>query len=494
MPSAVLRARGVRVCLAAAAAALCLASSAGAAIAAPPDGTLAPGFGTGGRATITVPGVGTVFTRGTAIQPDGKIVVAGYGQRSCAPNCSGDQNVIVLARFDPATNRLDSGFGNGGITVTDFTTGSDSDVSREEVHALALMSDGRIVVVGSALRAPTTRQLLLARYTPGGVLDAKFDGDGKVLTPVVGAGVAELNALSVDSDGAIVAAGNVAVAPNPGAGEPGFSNIALARYLPGGSLDPNFGSGGIVARNSVPGIGQALARRGTSILVAGSRYAAGSLAQRSEYVLARFNADGNVDRTFADQGSAGADFSTAARSASSLGTAIGVQLDGRIVVTGEVEQTPRTPTGRYYRYAGVARFSADGHPDPTLNADGDSDGRVLVDLGGERAGRVSALLLDPFTGTMHIGGSAQPTAGAFYQAALARVRPNGSLDPSFGPAGRLGLGGVTYLNDARGAEIRALASRRDGTLTAAGNQFGSPQQPFLARFLDRTACSALICR
>ena len=119
---------------------------------------------------------------------------------------------------------------------------------------------------------------------------------------------------------------------------------------------------------------------------------------------------------------------------------------------------------------------------------------MLVNLGGERAGRVSAMLLDPFSGTLHIGGSAKPVDGAFYQAALARVLPNGALDRSFGPLGRLGLGGISYLDDPRGAEIRALATRRDGTLTAAGNQFTPAPQPFLARFLDRTGCSPLVCR
>jgi uncharacterized delta-60 repeat protein len=486
--------RGLRLCLAAAGAAACLTASASAALPAPPDGTLATSFGDGGRATLPIPGVSTMFTRGEAIQRDGKVVVAGYGLRSCGLTCSGDNNVIVVARYDPAANRLDPNFGDGGVVITDFTAGSDADVSREEAHSLALTSDGKIVVAGSALRGALTRQLLVARYTSDGDLDPTFDGDGKVLTPMPEANVAELNALGVESDGSIVAAGNVAVAPNPAGGESGFSNIALARYLPDGSLDANFGNGGIVARASLPGIGQALARRGTSILVTGSRFAAGSAAQRSEYVLARFNADGTVDRSFGDQGSIGADFSTSTRAATSLATGIGVLLDGRIVVSGEVEQTLRAQPGRTFRYAGVARFTAGGRPDSTLNADGDADGRVLVDLGGERAGRVSAMLLDPFTGTLHLAGSAKPIDGAFYQAALARVLPNGALDRSFGPLGRLGLGGVTYLDDPRGAEIRALATRRDGTLTAAGNQFAPAPQPFLARFLDRTGCSPLICR
>ena len=90
----------------------------------------------------------------------------------------------------------------------------------------------------------------------------------------------------------------------------------------------------------------------------GSRFAAGTASQRSEYVLARFNADGTVDRSFGDQGSIGADFSTSTRSASSLATGIGVLLDGRIVVSGEVEQTLRAQPGRTFRYAGVARFTA----------------------------------------------------------------------------------------------------------------------------------------
>ena len=108
-------------------------------------------------------------------------------------------------------------------------------------------------------------------------------------------------------------------------------------------------------------------------------------------------------------------------------------LNGRIVVAGEVEQTLRAQPGRTFRYAGVARYTADGHPDATLNADGDADGCVLVDLGGERAGRVSALLLDPFTGTMHLAAppsrSTAPSTGPRSRACF----PNGALDRSFGP-------------------------------------------------------------
>ena len=337
--------RGLRLCLATAGAAACLTASASAALPAPPDGTLATSFGDGGRATLPIPGVSTMFTRGEAIQRDGKIVVAGYGLRSCGLTCSGDNNVIVVARYDPATNRLDPTFGDGGVVVTDFTAGSDADVSREEAHALALTSDGKIVVAGSALRGALSRQLLLARYTPDGDLDPHVRRRRQGPHAGAGANVAEFNALSLEADGSIVAAGNVAVAPNPAGGEPGFSNIALARYRPDGSLDAGFGDGGIVARASLPGIGQALTRRGTSILVTGSRFAARTAAQRSEYVLARFNADGTVDRSFGDQGSIGADFSTSTRSASSLATGIGVLLDGRIVVSGEVEQTPALAAG-----------------------------------------------------------------------------------------------------------------------------------------------------
>jgi hypothetical protein len=63
-----------------------------------------------------------------------------------------DTSAWVLARYSPR-GALDPSFGQGGLVVSDFSTGAD------QVGALAVQKDGRIVASGSVGASQT-----LARY------------------------------------------------------------------------------------------------------------------------------------------------------------------------------------------------------------------------------------------------------------------------------------------------------------------------------------------
>jgi uncharacterized delta-60 repeat protein len=143
-----------------------------------------------------------------AIQPDGKIVVAGnsYGGFG-GPD-------FALARYLP-NGTLDPSFGSDGTVHTDF--GSDT---LDEAYALALQPDGKIVVAGySGLSDRSV--FALARYLSNGTLDATFSGDGKVTTAIGSSGSA--NALAIQPrDGRLVVAGSSIAS--------GSQDFALARY------------------------------------------------------------------------------------------------------------------------------------------------------------------------------------------------------------------------------------------------------------------------
>ena len=95
-------------------------------------------------------------------------------------------------------------------------------------EAVAVQPDGKIVVAGlAATVAGQITDFALVRYNPDGTLDQSFGNHGIVTTDIGGDDVAV--ALAIQADGKIVAAGT--------AGE----HIALARYMPDGSLDPTFG-------------------------------------------------------------------------------------------------------------------------------------------------------------------------------------------------------------------------------------------------------------
>ena len=149
-----------------------------------------------------------------ALQPDGKIVAAG--------RALGD---FALARYLP-NGSLDPTFSGDGKVTTDFSGGS-----FDEVHALALQPDGKLVVAG---RGGVGHDFALARYLPNGTLDSTFSGDGKLTTDFGSVEFEMVLALVLQPDGKLVVAGT------GGAGH----DFALARYLPNGTLDSTFSGDG----------------------------------------------------------------------------------------------------------------------------------------------------------------------------------------------------------------------------------------------------------
>src|SRR5213076_1055916 len=80
-------------------------------------------------------------------------------------------------------------------------------------------------------------ELALVRYQPDGSLDPSFGTGGIVSTDLGAAG--QGNAAAVQPDGRIVVVGQ----STSGA----ITTTVLVRYNPDGTLDPSFGSGGIVS-------------------------------------------------------------------------------------------------------------------------------------------------------------------------------------------------------------------------------------------------------
>jgi uncharacterized delta-60 repeat protein len=181
------------------------------------NGTLDPSFGVGGVATTDFGGAED-WGFGMALQPDGKVVVAGYSGSDAA-----------LARY-LANGSLDPTFGTGGKVTTDF---GETDVA----SAVALQADGKAVIAGYS-GTGGRQHIILARYQDG-VLDASFGSGGKVLTDLPN-GTEKARSLAIQSDGKIVAAGYLNVSPTSP------REFGVTRYLPDGSIDTQFGSAGTV--------------------------------------------------------------------------------------------------------------------------------------------------------------------------------------------------------------------------------------------------------
>jgi uncharacterized delta-60 repeat protein len=171
---------------------------------------------------------------------------------------------------------------------------------------LALQQDGKIVVVGTSDSGEIIGDpqgdhehlgdSVVVRYLPNGRLDRTFGRGGKILTDL---GASELfSAVAIDAQGRIVAVGNAAqlVAPDT----VGDSDTTMVRYLPDGTLDPDFGRGGQrILDFGGADFGHAVAIDAQDrIIVAGKAFR----GDDARLLLVRFLPDGTLDASFGRRG------------------------------------------------------------------------------------------------------------------------------------------------------------------------------------------------
>lgn len=256
------------------------------------DGSIDSTFdGDGKVATDFDRGVDSAF--GIALQPDGKIVLAGITR--VAGTVAFD---IGLARYNQ-DGSLDTSFDSDGRVVTDVSSGSDDDA-----HAVAVHPDGRIIAGGWS-KVGATYSGVLVRYTPSGGLDTSFDGDGKSIFSGL---TSSIYALALQPDGKIVTVGE--------------SRFTVSRFTTDGSLDRSFAGDGNASSPFPQADGFAI-----SVQTDGKIVAAGAAA--SDFAVARYNPGGGLDQSFGTGGGARVDFGRSE-------TAYGIALSpgSKIVVAG----------------------------------------------------------------------------------------------------------------------------------------------------------------
>ncbi len=151
-----------------------------------PDNT----FGNAGIVLNSVSG--SDYDNAIALQSDGKIVSAGASYLN-------NRYVFSLIRNNP-DGSLDNSFGVNGVVATQI------DSSDDGINALAIQSDGKIIVGGYSENNSQNYLFALARYNTDGSLDKTFGYNGVAVT-AVGLGDDKINALAIQSDGKIIAAG-----------------------------------------------------------------------------------------------------------------------------------------------------------------------------------------------------------------------------------------------------------------------------------------------
>ncbi len=311
--------------------------------------------------------------------------------------------------------------------------------------------------------------LALVRYKPTGARNRSFGRKGKVVTPFLGKAWQEGTGVVVQPDGKIVAAGST------GAG------FALARYNPSGSLDPSFGSGGKV----VTPLGSDAGANGVALQDDGKIVLAGRLANeylgKSDFVLARYKADGSPDPSFG----LGGVVTTPIGSGSSSARAVLIQPDGKIVAAGVVVLS--TAGADELRFA-LARYNPNGSLDTSFGAGGEVTTAFFLCECDEAYGvEATAVALQP-DGKIVAAGGTLNSFMARDEFALARYNPSGSLDASFGTGGKVttSFGFPPPEMGSTGDFAEALAMQPDGKIVATGeSNFGPHGEQFddaLARY------------
>ncbi len=347
------------------------------------DGSLDTTFGNGGKQTIDFqvqPSGEDDVVSSVAIQPDGKIVLAGW-----AP--SPQNNLFAVARLN-TDGSLDTSFGTNGKVTVNFPTPVGSVSDNDPLPAMVLQPDGKIVMVGTAdASGRPSSAFAVIRLNTDGTLDPTFGTGGEQTVDFTLGGTQDIQAMAVAMQGNnIVLGGSGTTFNNLGVG-----SIDVARLTPAGSLDTSFGSGGMQsftfeasANPSDKLYGMAVQADG-KILLAGS----GPSSANTPFDVARLNANGSVDSTYGNAGvfqflfpfpQGDANFPPA------VSMALQLQSDGKAVVVGEVVIAPfvggshpgSIVHGGITDY-GVARVITSGALDPTF---GDDGLQLVADAGG----------------------------------------------------------------------------------------------------------------
>ena len=241
------------------------------------DGALRGDFGAGGLVTQDFFGDVTTLA-GIVRQSDGALVVAG------TLAVAGEARLLV-ARFLP-DGAPDPAFGSGGYVSHRFGAGAFT-----IGHAIALQPDGKVLVGGTAdnIDRPGDAVWFLARYTAAGALDGTFGAGGVAKLDVSPVNQETVNAILVQPDGRIMAAGG---ADN--------DRLHVARYLTTGALDPSFASAGVLTDYDLAPASAILQQPDGAYIVGGNRIVSvpGSAVSGALGYLQRFAADGAKDYAF----------------------------------------------------------------------------------------------------------------------------------------------------------------------------------------------------
>ncbi|MBF0397350.1 MAG: hypothetical protein HQK78_11300 [Desulfobacterales bacterium] len=357
-------------------------------------GDLDTTFDTDGKVITTITN-GADSGNKVLIQPDGKIIVAGYSDDG-----SGNNDFALVRYNDKGV--LDPSFGTGGIVTVPPTLKWPDNRNKNGGYSAALQSDGKIIVVGEI-----HGDFAILRYDTNGNPDNTFNGNG-INSTNIGSENDVATAVTIQPDGKIIVGGTC---------DNSSKDIALVRYNSDGSQDFTFGFG--IPKDITGGddIIKSIAFQADGKIIVAGEF-------NNNFGVLRFNSDGSPDNTFGDGTSGPGVVLTPFGGQQEGASDLVIQSDGKIVVGGYSRIN-----GTEYVFA-AARYNSDGSLDTTF----DTDGMLTTQIGSTTNGSKGySIALQPdgkiiFSGTTDCG-------TLFNDLAIVKYNTDGSLDSDFGTNG-----------------------------------------------------------
>lgn len=314
-----------------------------------------------------------------------------------------------------------------------------------EATAAATVDGGAVIAGGTGFyfqsAGPPSSDLLLARWTNGGILDTNWGDNGRIRLgfDLVDDGFDELLGLFADPDGRLTVLAWTA----SGSG----ARPAMIRLLANGALDPTFGDAGFLwiatvpATMASPDFVAAARQSDGKFLFAGDYTTTGTSPHRNLFVL-RVHPDGTPDTTFSFDGWAtiGGPETT-----DEFLTAIAADPAGAVLLAYQGDGVPW-----------IKRLHGLGGIDTTFGDSGSIHPPLL-----DEDWRVEALAVVPGTRQVMAAGYGALDAGS--SGVLFRLTGTGLFDSSFGTDA-----GYTFFEQNDGVRLRAIARQGDGRIVVGG--------------------------
>jgi uncharacterized delta-60 repeat protein len=403
----------------------------------------------------------------------------------CPPGSTGDAGTLQFSadRYSigesnptPPIRVTRTGGTTGAVTATIITSDGSAVAGTDytPVHASVFFADGddtpravEVPVLADQLGGEGDRTLMITLSEPGGCatlgspataeltirddnsgpppvqpfgLDPRFGTGGKATTTGFGG---DRSSMALQPDGKVVMVGGTATA------------FVLARFDVDGTLDDSFGTGGTVTTNIGGQFSQSEALGVAIQPDPDGRIVVAGYTNRDDVTVACYQPDGQLDETFGTGG-------IVTGIATGIANDVTIQPDGRIVIAGRAALDP--PRGDDFEDLFVARLLADGGPDLSFGL----GGQVVTDVGG-LTNEAQNVVVQPADEMIVISGSSpnpgSSGVGIDHHTDLARYRPDGQPDPTFG------TGGTLTLDTFVGAD---LAVQPDGRLLLVGTADTTP--------------------